>query len=158
MTSRADLRHIAARIRTAGELLERSGEHAWSITRQWQAGPSAANFEAVHGQGTTSDPTGDTALATEPDPHAALVACIEGALRAADDLVFALQRVGEPPPTRWCWWHEQIGVRETAPSNMSIDGKPASRWAYDHWRRTGKPPTPEQTRRRVEGGRNRSVA
>lgn len=92
MTTRADLPHLAAVIRHAGELLEARGSHAWTITRQWQAGPGAANLDPGRASGTIADPTGQAAISDGPDPHADLRRQIDAAVSAAKDLIDVLQR------------------------------------------------------------------
>ena len=151
--NRSDLPHLAAVIRSAGEKLEARGGHAWTLTRQWQPGPGAANLDPGRPSGTIADPTGHAAMAPEPDPHHELIARVEAAVRSCVDLIDSLDRVGPARTIRWCWWHEQIGMRVPAP-DRSIDGRPASEWAYRRWLKNGEAPTREQTARHAEGGRS----
>lgn len=157
MTSRGDIPHIVTLLRDTATLLEQRGDHAWHQTRQWQPGPTAATLTPNSHSGNIPDPTGTAATTREPDPHIQLVNRLTSTRNACIDLTDTLHRVGPAPTTRWCWYFAQIGVKEPAPTR-SIDGRPASEWAYRRWLNTGQAPTLEQLRRRAEGRRNRGAA
>ncbi len=155
MIRRSDLPHLVDLLRSTADLLEQRGDHAWTITREWQPGPGAANLDPGRGIGTISDPTGQQATARQLDPHIQYVNQLHVVRRACADLSCTLDAAGPPRPGRWCWWLAQAGVME--PARGDIDGRPASRWAMDFYRRHGKAPSIEQARRRATGGRNRQV-
>lgn len=147
MTRRSDLPHLVDLLRSTADLLEQRGDHAWTITREWQAGPGAANLDPGRGIGTISDPTGQAATARQLDPHIQLVNRLSTTRRACIDLTDTLQRVGPNRQARWCWWFLQIGIQEPAPH--TITGRPASAYVWNYRAKKQRLPTLDQLRARA---------
>lgn len=148
MTRRSDLPQLVDLLRTTADLLERRGDHAWTITREWQAGPGAANLDPGRGIGTISDPTGQQATARQLDPHIQLINRLTTTRNACADLTDTLQRVGPNRQARWCWWFSKVGVQVPAPH--TIDGRPASEYVWRFRKDKRCLPTVAQLRARAE--------
>lgn len=145
--NRSDIARYGLEVSGIAALLEAHGAHAWDRTREWQAGPGAANLEPHRSNGTVADPTGQAAISHQPDPWAELITRVEALVRAARDVKDSLDRVGpKPTETRWCAWMLEVGVRERA--EYTVDGKPASRWVYKR-NLQGKATTVDHTRERA---------
>lgn len=144
---RSDLRRLSALLRHLADQLDQRGDHAWSLTRQWRAGPRAATLESTRIR-TLSDPTARTALTTDPDPHATYVRQLAGLAGLAFDLERLLRDVG-PPRAPVCHYMAAEGVNVAA--TRTVDGRPACDWCYRRHLDTGRPPTPHEIRQRATG-------
>lgn len=147
MTRRSDLPQLVDLLRSTADLLEQRGDHAWTITREWQPGPGAANLDPGRGIGAISDPTGQQATARQLDPHIQLVNQLHATRRACADLSCTLDAVGRPR-VQWCWWFAQIGLNVPAPH--VIDGRPASAYVWRFRKDKRTLPTIAQLRARAE--------
>jgi hypothetical protein len=147
MTRRSDLPQLVDLLRTTADLLEQRGEHAWTLTREWQPGPGAANLDPGRGIGTIADPTGQAATAHQLDPHIQFINRLTTLRTACIDTRDSLDRVGPARQARWCWWFLQIGIHEPAPH--AITGRPASAYVWNYRAKKQRLPTLDQLRARA---------
>ncbi|MEQ1735876.1 MAG: hypothetical protein ABL886_05695 [Rhodoglobus sp.] len=150
MMTRADIAPLAALARDVAAHLDRAGVNAWNRTKADSPGTSAQALTGSRNPGGISDPTGTAAINSEYayDPHRELRTHLERVRAALIDLNASLT-AAVPNEPRVCWWLAQVGASEPAP--RTINGRPASRWVYDHWNQTGRFPTSEQLRLRAAG-------
>jgi hypothetical protein len=143
---RADLRRVADLLRRAADGIEQRGDHAWTLTREWQTGPAASTLQTGRSR-TLGDPTGRAAITRHPDPHAAMLHALDRAVGAAVELLQLYRDVGPDP--RPCAWHHAAGRHATATRRAA--GADVCDWCYRRHAATGRPPTRDQINARHNG-------
>lgn len=144
---RADLVRVAEVLRGLADQIDQRGDHAWTLTREWTAGPRASTLETGRSR-TLGDPTGRAAIADEVDPHAAMLTTLDRLMRNALDLA-ALYRDTGPDPRARCRWHATAGYH--APATRIAAGQPVCDWCYRRHADLGRPPTTTELDQRASG-------